>query len=156
MISRASHLREQREEGTIEVSLLSLARNAVARLPCLRPDGLAPDDDAIITSLAQFDILSNITAIDEAGEIRGRVFYPNFARFRQDRIQPIVNRLDDATMRAVLFRRNDDDLALALAAIGRVASTEGVRYDGFEGWGSTPAREFIARHLPEDELGADR
>lgn len=51
MASRAHHLQEQRADGqTLELSLLSLARTDVARLDCLRPDGLAADDDEIITS----------------------------------------------------------------------------------------------------------
>lgn len=152
MSTRARHLQEQNEQGrTVELSLLSLARNEVARLFCLRPDGLAPDDDAIITSLAQFDVLSDITAIDGAGAADRRVFYTNFARFRQDRIQPIVNRLlEDADMRATLFRRGNEDLAIAFARIAEMASTEGVRYDGFEGWVNTPVGEFIERYLPDE------
>jgi hypothetical protein len=150
MSTRAQHLQEQRGQDAVPISLLSLARNEVARLSCLRPDGLTPDDDAIITSLAQFDALSNITAIDDAGDARSRVFYSNFARFRQTRVQSIVERLlQDAEMRGTLFRRDDEDLATALAEIGKVASAEGVRYDGFDGWGRTPVGEFIERHLPD-------
>jgi len=89
---RAQQLEEQREGQTVTISLLSLAREDVARLDCLRPDGLARDDDEIITSLAQFDVLSNIVAVAPAPRCR-ETFYPNFARFRQTRIQRLVEQL---------------------------------------------------------------
>ena len=147
MASRAQHF--DREEGQM-VSLLSLARTVIARLAWLRPDGLGPDDDALLTSLAQFDVLSNIVAVGDAKTVDGRVFYTNFARFRQTRIQRIVERLlSDTEMRAELFPLGDDDLAVALNEIGGRAQQEGWRFDGFDGWGDTPVAEFIAEHLPE-------
>lgn len=134
-----------------QTSLLSLARTEVERLACLRPDGLAGDDEEIITSLAQFDALSNVAEIDAAGDNDGRVFYTNFARFRQNRIQPIIERmLEDPDMRAVIFRRGDEELALALAKIGEMAHQEGMRYDGFGSWWPTPVGDFIDRNLPNE------
>jgi hypothetical protein len=152
MASRAQHLREPRSDGeTLEVSLLSLARNDVVRLNCLRADGLTPDDDQITTSLAQFDVLSNVVAIDGAADTHGRVFYSNFARFRQSRVQPAVDRLlADPDMRRTLFTGSDEDLAVALAAIGERAQKEGWRFDGFEGWDQTPVGDFIVQHLPPE------
>ena len=109
----------------------------------------------VLTSLAQFDVLSNLVAIDGAGSVEGRVFYPNFARFRQSRIQPVVERLlTQPEMRAAVFKRKDDDLAIALAEIERVAAHEGVTYDGFESWTSTPVGEFITEHLPDGPDGS--
>lgn len=156
MASRAQHLQERRDDGQIrQISLLSLARNDVARLDCLRPDGLVPDADGIITSLAQFDVLSNIVAIDSAAKsdnaarANGRVFYPNFARFRQIRIQPIVERLlTDDEMRSTLFTHGNDELAMALATIGEHAQHESRMFDGFQGWGATPVGKFIEENLP--------
>jgi hypothetical protein len=151
MASRAQHLQERRADGqTVEISLLSLARKDVGRLECLRPDGLGPEADEIITSLAQFDVVASIVAIDGAGEADGRVFYTNFARFRQARIQPIVDRLlTDQEMRRTLFTRRDDDLAVALRTIGELAQSEAWRFDGFESWERTRVAEFIAQHLPQ-------
>ena len=89
----------------------------------------------MLTSLAQFDILSNLVSIDDAGTVDGRVFYTNFARFRQSRIERAVERLlTDGAMRAAIFKRGDSDLAIALAEVGSRAHSEGFRYDGFEGW----------------------
>lgn len=150
MASRAQHFEREQEGQT--VSLLSLARSDAARLDCLRPDGVAPDDEALLTSLAQFDILSNVVAIGDAQTVEGRVFYPNFARFRQTRVQQAAERLlNDPAMREALFPLDDADLATALQAIGNVARSEGWRYDGFEGWDRTPVGEFIEENLPESQ-----
>jgi hypothetical protein len=145
MSSRAQQINPQ-------ISLLSLARNEVARLSCLRPDGLSADAEAIIDSLAQFDFLSNAAAIDDAGDTDSRVFYTNFARFRQDRIQPIVNRLldEDSDIRTAIFPSSNEDLAVALAKIGEMAGSEGVRYAGFDGWRHTPVYDFLERYLPDE------
>lgn len=145
MISRAQHLKEQQS------SLLSVARTQIDRLECLRADGIEPESDAALTSLAQFDLLSNVVAIDGAADATRRVFYTNFARFRQERIQPIADKLiADPEMRAVIFPREDAALALALHRIGQMAHEEGFRYDGFWGWNHTPVGEFIEQHLPPE------
>jgi hypothetical protein len=148
-LTMASRAQKFEHEDADKTSLLTLARAVVAQLDCLRPD--APDDEAILTSLTQFDILSNLVAIDDAETLRGRVFYTNFARFRQSRIQRAVERLlTDPTMREAIFSHDDEDLAAALPEVGRLASSEGWRYDGFEGWEGTPFGEFIAEHLTDE------
>jgi hypothetical protein len=144
--ARAQHFVEQKEGRSREVSLLMLARAVAARLDCLRPDGVGADDDELLTSLAEFDLLSNIVAIDGAGEPDGRYFYPNFARFEPRRVTPVVERLiRDRGMRDALFSRDDQELALALTAIGRLARHEGMRYFGFSGW-SSDIDAFIAEN----------
>lgn len=150
MAARADHLTNDRDGGgTVDLSLLSLAREVVARLDCVRPARLGSDDDAVFTALAQFDLLSNVVAIDDVGEAKGRTFYPNFARFRQERVQPIADRLvASQDLRAQLVRHDDDVLAAALFEIGRRAVDEGWRFDGFEGWDHTPVASFIVEHLP--------
>ncbi len=146
MASRAQHLQAQEGDQTVKLSLLSLARKDVERLACLRSDGISPEDEIVISSLAQFDVLSNIAAIDGAGNAKSRVFYPNFARFRQERIQPVVDRLlTDQEMRKIIFEGADEDLALALDRIGEVAHSEGIRYGGFEDWDRTSVKDFIAK-----------
>lgn len=149
MASRAQHLQAQQGDRTVELSLLSLARKDVERLACLRSDGISAEDEAVISSLAQFDLLSNLAAIDGAGSVDSEVFYPNFARFRHDRVQPVVDRLlSDQEMRKIIFERGDDDLAIALNRIGQVAQREGIRYNGFWGWDRSSAKDFIATNLP--------
>ncbi|MEA2347204.1 MAG: hypothetical protein QOG62_991, partial [Thermoleophilaceae bacterium] len=116
-------------------------------------DGLGPDDDDLLTSIAQFDLLSNVVAIGEAQlghPVPGRVYYPNFARFHQHRIEPAVERLlSDADMRHALFPLGDGELALALVDIDEKARQEGWRFDGFMGWEHTPVGDFISASLPE-------
>lgn len=151
MAARAQHLREKKGGQTIELSLISLARAVVSELGCLRLDDIPADDDALLTSLVQFDILSNIVAIDGAGTLGGGVFFPNFARFRQERVDPVAERLlTDTTMRDALFKRDDDDLAIALRAIGQEASKVGWTVDGFRSWDHTRVAQFLAEHPPSD------
>jgi hypothetical protein len=105
----------------------------------------------------QFDVLSNLAAIDDAESIDGRVFYTNFARFRQSRIQSAVEMLlIDEQMRQAIFQRSDADLAVALSAIGDLAGREGIWYDGFRSWEHTAVGEFIARNLPPEPDKAAR
>jgi hypothetical protein len=150
MAARAQHFQQHKDGRTTEVSLLMLARAVAARLECLRQDGLDADDDELITSLAEFDVLADIVAIDDSGEPDGRYFYPNFARFESQRVIPVISRLlDDATMREALFKGTDEQLALALNVIGRLASNEGMRFFGFGGWGGEIGA-FIAKNSPSD------
>ncbi|MBM2821414.1 MAG: hypothetical protein HW413_160 [Thermoleophilia bacterium] len=152
MSSRAQHLDHVEDGRTLYISLLTLARGHVERLDCMRPDGLEGEDDAIFTALAQFDVLSNIVAIGDTDSIDAKVFYTNFARFRQERVEPIVTRLlSDDLMRQALFPLGDAKLAAALLAIATMAHAEGMRYDGFMGWGrGSPVGGFIAKHAPSD------
>ena len=152
MASRAQHFHEQSGGQTIEVSLLMLARADAARLDCLRSDGIGGDDDDLITSLVEFDALSNIVAIDSAGEAAGRYFYPNFARFESRRVIPIVSRLlSDPEMREILFTHGDPELAEALAVIGHLAEQEGLRFFGFAGW-DDDINCFISERAPPGSI----
>jgi len=151
MSARAGLLRQVEDDLTVEVSLLVLARDQVARLACLRPDGLASTDDRILTSLAQFDALWNLVAIDDSGDASGRDFYPHFARLYASRVTPVVEQLlSDNDMRHALFRRSDADLATALQSVGALAQREGWRYDGFTGWGAR-ITEFVDANIPEEQ-----
>lgn len=148
MASRAHQLQERRGDQEIQLSLLALARSHIVRLDCLRPDAVSPDDEELLTSLAQFDVLSNVVAVVDAKTNRGSMFYPNFARVRQERIDPVVERtIDDPTLRDVLGVHTDEELADALARIGEAAHSQGFMFDGFRGW--TPrVAEFIEEHGP--------
>ncbi len=118
----------------------------------MRPDGISAEDDALLTSLAQFDILTNIVAVADSPELDfGKTFYPNFARLRQDRVQPLVDELlTNGAMRSALGAEDDARLASALRAIELVAHREGVRYNGFRDWSHTPVADFIGVHLPPE------
>jgi hypothetical protein len=147
MASRAQQFSERREDGqTVELSVLTLSAQVIEREPSLHPD--TNDADAILTSLAQFDFLSNLAAIDGAGSVDSSVFYTNWARFRQARVQPVAERvISDTGMRQAIFRdHGDDDLAAALRALAAMAHQEAFRYDGFWGWDRTQVAEFLAAH----------
>jgi hypothetical protein len=147
MASRASHFAPSTEPGQ-EIGLIDLARDDALRLPCLRSDG--PSDDETLTSIAQFDVLANLVSIDDAQTHDLSVFYPNFARFRQERVEPIVERLiADPVMQSALLRGDSSDLAAALAVVGRQAEIEGQRYRGFHGWYGSVS-QYVAQNLPPD------
>ena len=75
-------------------------------------------------------------------------FYTNFAPFRSDRVEPIVERLlADAEMRSVIFPLADSPLAQALQAIARMAYEEGARYGGFWGFDTSNVEDWIRQHL---------
>lgn len=150
MAARADHLYRDGEDGRrVSISLLSLARLVVQRLECLRMDLDGPEDDQILTALAQYDFLSNVAALGDAGSFGSQVFYPNFARVRQERIQLLAERLlSDQALRADLYPGSDEQLALALQELGARAQEEGWRFDGFTGWPHTPVQEFIDANLP--------
>jgi hypothetical protein len=147
MASRASHFDREGKQ----LSLISLARAVAVRLDCLRSDGIGVEDEALLTSIAEFDLLSNVVAIDDSIGLRpGRVFYTNFARLSQQRVQRIAERLlSDSEMKTVLLTHGDDVLAAALYQIGEQARSEGWRYDGFHSWEGTLVGEFIGEHIPD-------
>jgi hypothetical protein len=151
MASRAQHLNEQRGEQTVELNLLSRARSVVEQADCLRGDGIAADADAVVTSLAQFDFLAAVASIGASETTSDSVFWPNFAQFRQDRIQPVANQLlEDGAIRQALFPESDEELAAALVAVGRVAHHVGIRFNGFMSWERTPVGGFIQQHRSAD------
>jgi hypothetical protein len=155
MGSRAEQLERRDDNGqTIPTSLLTRAALVIEQEPALNPD--STNSYAILTSLAQFDLLANLTAIDDSGSTESAVFYPNWARFQQERIQPIANRvIADPEVRQAIFRNHGDaDLAIAFQRIGEMAAKEAFRYDGFWGWGQTPVDEFIHKNAPPPAAGA--
>jgi hypothetical protein len=130
--------------------LIDLARDDGARLECLRSD--RPSDDGLLASITQFNVLSNLAAIDDAHSADPRVFYTNFARFRKDRVQPVVERLlTDPAMRAEIFRGSDAELATALQAVDHWATSLGMLYGGFHGWRGSRVWQFVAEHLPPEQ-----
>jgi len=149
MASRAQQF-EKRGAGE-QISLLSLAASVASSLDCMRPDGLQPGDDALLTSLAAFDALACVVAMASALSIERKVYYPNFARYRQHRVQRILDRLvvDQSMRDGLIPGLADDDLAIILAELGRAATNEGLRFDGFDGWEGTAVGAFVVAHLPE-------
>ncbi len=152
MAARAGLLTQGQGTSEANLSLLSLARDTVRRLDCLRPD-VEADDERVLTGLTQFDFLACLVAMANSGN-RGPsgVFYPSFARFYASRTQPAAQRLlREPGMRKVLYPDNDDrHLAQALHLIDQTAQHEGFRFDGWEGYTEDVGR-FIKEHRAGDE-----
>jgi hypothetical protein len=144
--SRANLLQSREEDRQIELSLLALAAEQVDRLAPLRPD-VPAGDEAIINSLTQFDLLSILAAISNAGSLSTRSWYTNFARYDWARSEPaLVELLGDEDMRREIFPRGDDELAAAINEVSRMASGEGFRFAVWGGWRSDTVERFLADH----------
>lgn len=151
MATRAQHLSRGDSGSQVDLSLLSLALEDIQRLAALRVDRFAIDSENALDSLAQFDFLACLFAADEHGTENGSVFYPNFARFQQRRIQPIADRVvSDADFRRQLFSSSDAKVADALERIGELARSEGVRFAGFSTWDDTEVGKFISENKNDD------
>jgi hypothetical protein len=151
-LSQAINLASRAQQLDEKVSVLTVARTDVARLDCLRSDGVPPDADELLTALAQFDVLSNVVALDGADARRAAgVYFPNFARFYGHRVAPVIERLiSDADMRdQLLGGLGDAELAEALRGMGEYAKQVGWHFDGFTNWPPS-VEEFIALNLPPE------
>lgn len=159
--NRAGLFKEPLPDGrTAELSLLLFARSVAARLPALRPDlpGGVPDDltgaDPLLASVCQLDFLLLVVAAAAAGATTARdvldVAYPNFSRAEGSRTNPIVTALvTDGDARDALLPGTDEaGLALVLALASQVATREGQRYWGWEGYTDDAVKAFLGRHLP--------
>ena len=148
--ARANLLQARQGERQVELSLLSLAAGHVERLASLRPD-VAPEDDTIISSLTQFDLLAILAAIAHADDLDDRGWYTNFARYDWSRSEPaLVALLTDGSMRETVFPRDDEFLAQALREIARMAKPEGFRFSVWGGWHSDAVMHFLERNPPLD------
>ena len=132
--------RARRLEGK---SLVTLAAERAGAVSALRPD-VAADDERLVTSICQFDILAALSIIGATGTLDSKGWYTNFARFYSTRSEPAVQQLlADPDMRSVLFPRSDADFAAALREIDRLASNEGARYSGWHGFSSQQVQAFL-------------
>jgi hypothetical protein len=142
--ARANLFQQHGQGGQVEVSLLYLAKEVVERVPALRSD-VAVDDDRILDSLCQFDLLAAVAAIDAAGSTDSRYFYTSFARFDSARVQPILRRLlSDPQLREAVFAGDDATLAHALRELSRLASGEAARFSRFFVQYDHIVQQFIA------------
>jgi len=132
---------------------LRLAAGHALRLPTLRPDAL-DDESALITSLCQFDFVTNLVAIWEApADLPREAAFPYFAAWEGERVRPTAERLiSDPNCRGALLPGADDR---RLADLLRQVSDHADRmsqsmgswgfWDGFIG-GKVQA--FLARNPP--------
>lgn len=137
MAARGGLLDVRNEQGQqISLSLMLLAQEHAQRLPALRPD-VAADDEDLLSSICQFDLLAALAAIDASGELDDRSWYTNFARFDWSRAEPALERLlSDSVARAAISPQSEARLAEAVQAISSRAKHETFRYMVFGRWQS--------------------
>jgi hypothetical protein len=146
MAARSGLFTRRDQDRTIELSLLSFALDVVREESCLRPDA-EPNDERLLDSVCQFDILASLAAVADADSVDTRFYYTSFARFYTSRSQPAVSRLlRDPEMRKAIFPKSDEFLALALIEINHQATRERFRYAGWDGFDDPSIGAFIDKH----------
>jgi hypothetical protein len=127
------------------VSLVSLARSVVDRLDCVRPD-MPKTDDRILDSICQFDFLAALAAIADHGSVDTKTFlYELRLLLHTTRRTDRRAAAEGFTTEGGNFPSSDAALAAALAALSRLADSEGIRFSGWDGF-SGKILEFIRRH----------
>jgi len=146
MAARANLFTRSENDQQVQRSLLSLAHEVARREDCLRPD-LAPDDELLLDSICQFDILAALAAISDATSLDARYYYTAFAWFYTNRTEPaIVRLLTDPVLRQAVFPGSDDDLAAALRELDRRARAEAMRIAGWDGFTDERILRFMGNH----------
>ncbi|MBA3261039.1 MAG: ATP-binding protein [Thermoleophilaceae bacterium] len=131
-------------------SPLVIAQEHTMRLRWLHPD-VAPTSEQVLSSICQFDLLSNLVAIDSAIG-NPDPFLGHFGRWYARRTDPaVVTVIEDAEARAEIFPQGDDELREALAMIA--ANTEG-RGQGWGGWGGYEDPRIIRFLRPAEGAAA--
>jgi hypothetical protein len=127
---------------------ISASRRLLVANPSMRPDlpdtlvpatGNIGDDDPLLNSLCQFDILYCLLVATE-GQTSVRSFYPSSAAFNETRADPIlVTVAGDSNVRAVLFPNSTDAVvAEAIYQVVRLAIQEAFKFGG-SWWGPPPS-----------------
>jgi hypothetical protein len=146
--ARANLLDEDDQGRKVQVSLLGRALANASQLDCLRPDLLA-DDDRLLSSICQFDLLACVSGINQGRRVGSAFFYPNFARYFAHRSEPAVRTLlDDPSARAALFPDGDQELADVLRAVDEQAQREGFAFSGWTGFEDPTIVRFLQEHPP--------
>jgi Schlafen, AlbA_2 len=146
MGSRANVLNKEKNAG-----LVARGHNAVRAVSSLRPDRTV-DDEAILDSLCQFDLLGCLAVIGERGSLDSGNFYPSFAGYYSRRTEPAIARvISDRAMRGAIFDGDDRFLADALSRILRQANSESFPFGAWDGVDSQSVIRFIDEHrTPEN------
>ena len=147
MAARAELLRDPEAER-VGASLLQLALAHVIATPELRPD-YEPDDERLLSSLAQFDVLANLAVTSVAGSVQNAKVYPHFRRFYGFRSDPaVVALLEDEDARSEIYPESDAKLAQALRDLGQIGSGEFFYVNGWDEYEDERIRGFLAENPP--------
>jgi hypothetical protein len=113
---------------------LRLAAEHALRLPTLRPDGVT-DEDSLVTSVCQFDLVTNLVSAWESRRERpGEAAFPYFAAWGGERVRRMAERaiFDPSCREALLPSISDSDLAGLLRFVATEAHQ---RSQGLGSWG---------------------
>lgn len=147
--ARAGLLRDDARPNTGR-SPLVIAQEHVLRLACLRPDVTA-DDEAVLTSLCQFDMLAAFAALSSPEGKRVGSFMPNYGEFFASRTDPVVVELiKRGELRDEIFPGSDTDLASAILSVGNGATRMADWLNGWQGYEAQPILDFLATHTPPE------
>jgi len=126
--------------------LIDRGRDAVRTVAALHPDRQV-DDEAILDSLCQFDVLGCLVVIGERGTADSRNFYPSFAGYYSRRTEPAIALLvTDVVMRRELFDGDDRSLADALVAVLERAAKESFWSGAWDGVDDQGIISFITEN----------
>ncbi|ALG27817.1 hypothetical protein AOZ07_01575 [Glutamicibacter halophytocola] len=141
------------------VGMISAARQIIANTPHLSPDYTfeetteetqpASIPDVLLDSLLQFDFLWCCMALNENPGNGHYEFYPSCAAYPQNRIQPIIEKLDnEGTFRAQIFgSSSDEQIAGVISEVYDLARKQSFNYGGY--WPSSDrllSSGFIRSH----------
>jgi hypothetical protein len=147
--ARMNQLVEVGDEKRVQLSLIILAKSVAERVTALHPD-IPTAGDALLSSLTQFDFLACLVAISAAdGQAAGGSFYPNFARFYNERTEPIIEQLisdGQGPMRQAIFPGTDAELARAIVWLSETATKEAFSWNGWMYINSQKIRVFVEQH----------
>ena len=131
-------------------SPIVIGQEHVVRLECLRPD-LAADDERIVTSLCQFDLLADLASLSLSDAKHKEAFFPNFARWYASRSDPAARMvIDKNDARDVIFAGgSDQELADALRAIAALAGKMSGAIHGWHGYEDQRIHRFLQEHPPQ-------
>jgi hypothetical protein len=149
MASRADDLRGQQNGREVELPLLSLCQQTALGNKCLSED---VDEEALLDSLAQFDVFFNVVAISSQSRTMGTDYYPNFSRFYSRRSDPAFRRIvEDPTVRKALAIGSGGELASSLRKLFKVAHQESFRYSGWDGVFDRAVNAFLDQYPQNQE-----
>ncbi|MFJ2146940.1 helix-turn-helix domain-containing protein [Glutamicibacter sp. NPDC087831] len=161
-LTEASHanLFENDKAG---VGMISAARQIIANTPHLSPDYTFKEateetqptsiPDVLLESLLQFDFLWCCIALNENPGNGHYEFYPSCAAYHQNRIQPIIEKLDDneGTFRSQIFgSSSDEQIAGVISEVYDFARKQSFDYGRY--WPSSdrlPSSGFIRSHAKQ-------
>ncbi|GAB3831787.1 helix-turn-helix domain-containing protein [Dactylosporangium cerinum] len=126
--------------------IIGMAHNIIRGTAALRSD-VALDDGRVLDSLCQFDALTGVIFIADPDGSGSPSYFPSFARYDQERTEPVFAALaTDPAMRERIAHGDDERIANAMADIDAHAQKVGVQYDGWGGLADARSR-LVLRYL---------